>query len=323
MSTFSQLWRELLGQVKQLDVFAAQKFINRAYADICQAHSWSFLQAVGYIAAVDEITTGTVSVTEGVTAIQFDVDAAAVLDAVGVNVPVTQRQIRVAGGLPFPLASYTPGGAAVLEQAFQGTTDSAASYSVLRCYYTPPATDFFRFQSVVDPVDEFDIWLHFTQQELNAMDPSRANTGQPCVLASLDVDPNGLPRYEFWPHPTAARAYQCSYEKRGTDFTSDDDEIPSALRVETILWKAKVLVYEWAAANQNSSPSLMNIPWLSMSDRAQLHYQAALKDDKRSDRDTFQNRLVIPQRGRRIYPADANWLQNHEPGNALDYYGGL
>ncbi len=308
-TTFEQVWKELLGQVKHLDPYAAQKFANRAYSDICDRREWGFLRVRGVLQCPAVISTGTVSVTQYSDDITFSVAASLVLDATN-NPAITLRQLKV-GGLPYNILEYAPGGAANLDRPYQEATNATAPYELLRCYFTAPSDDFVRFISIQDFTFTKTIKTGsgFTQTWLDHVDPQRSNAGEPLYLCTGHVDSAGNPTFEMWPHPTSAQSYVCTYRKRGAELTNTDT-LPPAMPVDLVIARAKYRAYEWAEANKGTHASLQKTNWFGLMAAAQVEYSDLLKQAIKQDREAFPDSLILQ---RTNHTMDGEWMQSHAP----------
>lgn len=326
-TTFLDLYSELTAQCRSLDSLLAQKFVNRAWSDIGDKYEWSWLRAQGVLSAPASISTGTVSISQFSRDLTFNAAATAVLDAVGLGIPLTVRSIKIAGGPPYQIASYTPGGTATLDPlgpAYQETSASGASYSIVRAFYGPPASDFARYISIRDPVSNYYIGFgaNLTQDLLDRMDPMRSTTSQPQALFSAYsnrtlADPTNTsseitaysPRWEMWPYPTVSRGYQCTYRRRNTEFVNDDDTLPGSIDADTVMWRAKFLAYEWAESNKANQPLLQGPNWFNLMVAAQKSGDDAIRKAIKADRETFPNLTIQRRRGLGYGP---DWLQSHD-----------
>lgn len=325
MATFLDLYSELTAQVRVLDVGMAMKCTNRAWTDIGKAYEWSWLRAQAALSAPDEITTGTVAISQFSRDLTFNAAATTVLDAVGLNIPLTVRSIKIAGGSPYQIASYTSGGTATLDPngpSYQEATETAATFQIVRCYYGPPATDFGRWISIRDPINFYDLAFgaNLTQELLDLYDPQRSITTQPRGLFTAysvrEVDANGAttsfsPRWEMWPHPTIACGYQVTYRRRNGDFVNDDDSLPDSISDDLVIWGAKVHAYEWAESQRGNQPLLAQTNWVNLMGIAQAKYKEALRDEIKADRNAYPNLCVATRR--RFGFASPDWLQSHDP----------
>jgi|ERR1700738_1193413 len=330
-TSFGDLWNELTAQVKVLDALAAQKFINRAWSDVGKAYEWSWLRALGVFSAPAIISTGLVSINQFSRDLTFDATAAAILDALTLDIPLTTRQIKIAGGPPYSIASYTPGGTATLDPlglVFQEASAVTATFVIVKAYYAPPSPDFARFISVRDPISGYRLAFgsQFTQEALDRYDPVRSDASQPRCIATLysklsdaGIDGGGpatgqitafSPRWEIWPHPTTARGFQIAYRKRTVDFVNDDDTIPDSISPDLIITRAKYRAYEWAETNKAGQPDLLSTNWMALVGMALGEYKELLRAEIKADRETFPNSRVFRQQGYGRY--DPTWIQTHE-----------
>lgn len=335
MSTFLDLYSELTASVRVLDVEMAKKATNRAWTDIGKAYEWSWLRAQAALSAPDEITTGTVAVDQFGYTLTFNPAATAILDAVGLNIPLTVRSIKIAGGSPYQIASYIPGGTATLDPngpAYQEDAETAATFQIVRCYYGPPAADFGRWISIRDPINFYNLAFgaNLTQELLDLYDPQRSITTQPRGLFTAysvrEVGADGettsfSPRWEMWPHPTVAKGYQVTYRRRNQDFVNDDDEIPDSISDDLVIWGAKVHAYEWAETNKGNQPLLAAMNWLNLMGIAKAKYDQTLRDNIKSDREMFPNLVVRSRRNFGFMSPD--YYQSHDfPGEGFYPRGG-
>jgi hypothetical protein len=311
MTTFNLCQQEMVGLVDGLDIYSARKFVNRAWADLTQRREWGFLRARGVVKVPDAVETGTVSVTQNSTDIQFDASAAAVLDVFGLNPSVAQCQIKInLEDGPYSIASYTPGGAATLELPYQGDTDAAADYTLLRCYITPP-TDFARFMSINDALRGKPIRFgpRWTQQTLDRISPQRDITSEPWTFATYVPDSNGRPRYEVWPHPTVEQVFLIEYRTLGVrDDLSDSGSLPEIIPSDLILSRAKYRAFEMGAAKSTTGTKAQI--FIALMREANADYEAKLKLAIRQDKAQNPDTVVVHSE-RMLWPLDADYIQSH------------
>lgn len=309
MSTsFDFLWNELIGTVDGIDPFSAKKFVNRSYLDICNQREWGFLRGRAVVQIPDAVTTGTVSLTQFSTSIQFDAAAAAVLDVFGLNPPITQCQIKVGvlGGA-YSIDEYAAGGAAVLDRAYQGETDAAATYTILRCFVSPP-DDFLRFISINDTLRSKTMMFgpQWTQQTLDRYDPQRIDTSEPYIFATY-IYRDGHTQYEIWPNPTVGQIFLCEYRKRGVDLVSGDD-LPDAIGADLVLSRAKYRAYEFGAAHATQAWKVQQ--FMALMKEANVDYMVKLRDYKKLDKAQNPDTVVV-QNDWAGFIFDAGWMQSH------------
>lgn len=335
MAIFLDLWNELTAQVRGLDPILAQKFVNRAFSDLSDRYEWSWLRAQGVLSAPDAIDSGAVSIAQFSYDLTFDATATAILDALGMAIPLSLRSIQIGGGPPYQIATYTPGGTATLDPngpSYQESTAVAASFRIVRAYFTPPAADFGRFISIRDPIDDYYLGFgaNLTQDVLDRLDPGRSNTTQPRGLFTAYTqrtmdgsDTTGYTqRWEMWPYPTASRGYQCTYKRRAPEFAGPDDTLPSTVDADVVLWRAKYLAYEWAETNKANQPLLQGPNWLTLMVYAAKAWDEAVRNAIKTDKDIFPN--IVVRGRRRGFLFDPLWLQSHDsPLEYVEAFGGI
>lgn len=129
----TDIWgRAGLGTVSSTGDFYAvvRRAIERAYHELCDAHPFLWLRAAppGVFRTIDDITTGTINVTNGQTAATLSSAPAA---------SVANREIRITGwNEVFRISAHTAGAAGItLDSAFNGTTTTAARYTIFQREY--------------------------------------------------------------------------------------------------------------------------------------------------------------------------------------------
>lgn len=306
--TYDTAWNELISTVDGIDPFSAEKFVSRAYLDICNVREWGFLRGRAVVQIPSPVTTGTVAVTQFSDAVQFSAAAAAVLDVFGLNPSVAQCQIKIstAGGT-YSILDYQPGGAATLDRAYQEDTDATSAYTLLRCYISPPA-DFLRWISINDPLRGWTLmWgARWTQQTLDRIDSQRTCGGDPLVFATY-IPRDGHTQYEVWPNPLTPRAFLTEYRKRGVDLVSGD-VIPEAIGMDLLMSRAKYRAYEFGAAKATSAAK--SGIYMALMKEANRDYEEKLHRYVMLDKAQNPDTVVIPS-DRNLWPVDASWIQAH------------
>lgn len=309
---FIDNWNELIGHVPSLSPFLAQRFVNRAWREIRQMKSWSFLLAEGFLIVPDKITTGTVAVVKYSKNITPSGSAITALNAAGSHPLIGERQFRLSPGTRIYNVDTWDGTTLVLKEEYQETTDSAAAYEVFRCYFKPPTTDFVRFISIRDLITNYHIRLNYTQEELNRADPQRNTSGDPLYLSSYQTLTDGTPLFEMWPIPASARSYQVLYQKRGTDFTSGIDVLPAVIPDHLLMDRALYHVYRWAEMSKGTYKDLQATDWRFLMAETTQRFTKELAKTMREDEDIYlQNIHFAESRSGFMTPIDANYAQNH------------
>jgi hypothetical protein len=320
---FANLWSELLGHVPELDSLLAQTLINRAWKDIREARQWSWLRGFGVMVAPQNITTGTVSVTQFSKTVTLDSAANAALNNLN-NPLITQRQFRVSQGPIYNIAGYSNGSSTLtLDRPYMEQNLTGAPYACYRCYYQPVdssgnlVSDFLLFKSIINPIDGYAIVgenLRLTRQEIDARDPTRGSQDVMYTLANFSVDSNGVPIFEAWPHPTSARAYLCLYIKRGAELSSSVD-LPVTLSSHMVIEHAMDYVCDWAMENTGRYPSLKGVDWRLLKAEHSRKYKTMLNDAMRNDDNLLLDNFLPQLRDYLNYPPiDSAFMQRHDLG---------
>jgi hypothetical protein len=310
---FQDLWNELIAYVPSLSPFLAQKFVNRAWREIRQMKSWSFLLEEGFLIVPDKITSGTVTVAQFSKNVTPDVDATAALDSAGSHPFLGERQFRIAPGNRVYNIDTWDGTTLVLKEEFQETGVTDSPYEVFRCYFMPPSDDFIRFVSIRDLVTNYHIRLNYTQEELNRVDPQRNTQGDPLYCASYKTDTSGIPIFELWPIPQVGRTYQVLYQKRGVDFSAGTDILPAVIPDHLVLDKALYQSYRWMEANKGIvDKKSMSTDWRYLAAESNRNFMEQLVKTMREDEDIFMQMMNFKEsRSGFMTPIDANYAQNH------------
>ena len=327
MLTYEHLWKEVRGTIPNLDMFLAQRFVNRAYRDIREARAWSFLVEESSLDIPDEITTGTMSVTQHSRIAVASAGLKTVLDALGLNIPLTSRQFRVGGGPLYQISAYDPAGtetwnagstpgAVLLERAYRETTSPTATYSIFKCIFSPPSTDFLSWISIRDIQDGRTILGEsrplLTTEELDAKDPQRSSTGDPYYIAHHKADSSLDPKFELWPHPASAKSLVARYRRRGVDFSSNSETLPRAIPDELLIDRALMYGSEWANKNKGRFAELKGVDWLTDAREHERRYLERLQRIKMQDEETAISNISMAPGYRPAHPVDSNWMQRHE-----------
>ncbi len=307
---FLEYYNELVGLVPALSPIYAQTLVNRAWRDIQDSRSWSFLIEEGVLSAPASVTTGTVSISQGSKTLTPSATAITAWDALGAIIPIGTRQIRFSStGRIYNIDSYN-GATAELKETFTETSLVDSSYTLFKCYYSAPSSDFRRFMSVVDMVDGRSLRLHLQKKQLDQQDPQRSTSEQPFCLASYKADSSGLPLYELYPHPTTARNYLALYQRQGSSLSEDTDAIPATLPTELLMARAKYHAFEWAGINGVKGVEGGAVDWRFWAAKAQKDYLELLQKAMRQDDEIFLQNVLVPHR-RSFAPPSASYMQNH------------
>jgi hypothetical protein len=306
--TLEQLWNELIARVPSLDPGYAPKLIQRAWSDVRNLRSWSFLIGNGVLFSPGVITTGAAAVTQFSSTVTFNAAAIAVLNGIS-NPVLTLRQFRVGGGPIYSIAgldaSFAANGIAKLDRPYLEATNAAAGYQCYRCYYGAPlvtvtaangtqttteTSDFLRYRAIYNPSTLQRFRLYGTVEELNMMDPKRVTSGNPWALYTHASTVNTY--YEMYPQPLAAQSYICTYQKRGTDLTTGES-LPAVISDELILERAYGFACVWAESAKGRIKELQGSNWMALAAASNGVYQDRLREASLRDEDLMRQNGVF------------------------------
>ena len=278
-----------MGSVPNMEAALAQQLVNRAWHDIIEnPRMWSWLRGTGVLIAPQNITGGTVSVTQYSATVTLDTNANAALNNLTFPL-ITQRQFRSGQGPVYNIAAYNHGaGTLTLDRLYMESSATGQSFQVYQCYYQPTdgsgavISDFSKFKAILNPVDGYAIVgpnLNLTRQELDARDPTRGAQDLAYCIAAYTVGSNGIPFYELWPHPTAQRGYIHLYQKKGIDLSATND-IPATLSKDLVIQRALYYGYDWAIANMGRFANLKGVNWALLKAENLRAYEKMLQAGK-------------------------------------------
>lgn len=295
---------ELIGAVPKLPPALSPKLINRAWRTIRLSNLWSFNMFEASIITPPEVTAGTATVTQGLTAITFDATAIAALQAAQLANPyslITQRQFRVSQGGIYNIISIDfATGKAVLDRIFGDPSSAGIGYQCYQVYYSTPMQDFLTYISVTNPQLNYDLTKRYTREYIDRIDPQRLYYAFPEAIVALGVDQRGRgtqtpsatlgwPLHELWGQPVQVYTYQTYGVRQGVDLVNDDDTIDYSVAEETVLARARMYAYEWAEANKEQTPRNEGPDFKFLYSAAEREYKTNVVRDRKNDREYLNN----------------------------------
>lgn len=223
---------ELLG-LPQDDTSFDNKFkewINNRYRVLCGKRSWNWLIKDSVIQTVTEITTGTVNVTNGSTSITFSSGPVASVANWYIRFGDTENW--------YEIASHTAAAtAATLSNSFIGTTDTVATYTLRKVYYSLPS-DTGKVLDMRETLSDRKI-EYVPVRQLDRFVPDRTVTGHPAYYSIIGMNSSKLFRVEFHPVPSDAQNISVRYYQVASEMSADSDTplIPEAFH-DVLVWDA-------------------------------------------------------------------------------------
>lgn len=325
MPDILSLSSELVGWIPKLPPGLARILVNRAWRDICDSRLWSFLVEDAQVYSPALIEDGTASVVQFSDQVTLDATASALVLAQALNTgaPMTTRQFRVSTSGPIynitavddstPTAIVLTIELGTNDIGYSGDTDTAASFQIYKCYYSPPAEDFLRWVAFWDPNSGYILRINKNQRDIK--DPLRSQQGQPYWVANMKAGSAAggrAPQFELWPSPTFEKSYMTIYQRRGADLI-DDEELPQAIPSGLVVWKALQTAGMWGIANQGAIPELRGADWRFFITKGAEEYEKIMPKAKKADEETMLQNLT---KRRQLIPGfflDAGYLQSHSP----------
>ena len=164
--------------------FLVEDWVRTAFEEIAHSKRWSWLYGFGQFLMPALYNTGTVAVTRSSTIV---VGTGTVWTTAMVG-----RQFRTGTNTPiYTIQQVLNATSLVLDSVWGGSTATLQGYRIYQCYVTPPS-DFQAFITVWDPNFNWQLIPDFSQNQLNAADAQRANTGNAYLLAWLDYTSSSI-----------------------------------------------------------------------------------------------------------------------------------
>jgi hypothetical protein len=221
--TFGQIQFELTHFAKAkglpaVDFELLRGWINEAYNDVCDQRQWKGLEAQSLLSLVPVYTTGTVTATNGSTAITGT--------ATSWTSDLTGRQIRIAGRGETYGFTYVSATSGTLSRAYEGPTIADAAYVISKTTYAM-ADSVKAVTMMVNPNIE-DPMTQINEDELNHITTARDHVGEPrFFLPANDTGDPPSPVYRqvrIYPPPQEAVTLIYTYLKHPTEFTGTNTE---------------------------------------------------------------------------------------------------
>jgi len=206
---FGYCWRTVRLYVPLAPSFLVREWVNGAWKKLAKMRHWSFLRGELTLQIAAERAPLTVTVTK---------NSATVTSAGLFLAADAGRQFRVGTFPTYTVQTFTDANTIVLDTVYTGVSSAAAAAAIFDGFATLPA-DFESFRLIADPYNQRRLAYWISEDQLNLLDPTRqAGDSGPRILVprapSTYTPTLGRVQYEYWPRPTAARAYPARYNKQ-------------------------------------------------------------------------------------------------------------
>jgi len=318
---FADLSAEVRGWIPKAALPLSETLVNRALNKIYDESSWSFQMCTGGFQTAQVVTAGTITTLLGSNQIVLDAIATAAILAIPSYFFLTNMQVRLPDYNLYDIiaVSFAAGPPTIatltIDRPWVEVAGVGQSYQIYQAYYTAPVADFKRWLVVRDFTNAIylDYWS-WKQDDLATLDPQRTVFQNPDHVVPFQVDNRpgsstlGYMRFELYPQPLIALPYATYYTRRGPLLVNPSDTVPWPLDEEIVLHRAKMLMYEWAEANQGRYAELQKSDWRFLMEAAGLEFKDRLKDKRKLDRDICDNfirtlKRVNPMVGAPYYSA--------------------
>lgn len=333
--TFAEIVSEITGIVPGYSAFLAKRDVQKAWRDILNRRTWSFLVSEGGFNAPSLVQVGSVTITQNSELVVFDATAAAALDTAVTETPtLTERQFRIStAGEIYSIEGWdSPTRTMTLDRPVLEPTSTTSSFLVYQCYFPPPpesiqpdgSYDFNRWISILDPINGWTLKDNWSKARMDRIDPQRSSTSLAYRYCDYKTDNGNKPLWEFWPHPTSGQTYVALYKANGVAFTSGNQPlpqcIPDGLLVDRTLYK---YAYRWGQINAGRDPRLAKTNWGAMIRDADALWKVDLQAAKLQDENLYMTQLIGAKRRGWPFPIDAAYIQSHDVGGwSLQPWGG-
>lgn len=178
LDTFSDIAGKVKLRCPAASIYLCRDWVNNAFRRVAERRRWSWLVRYGQFIAPAAYTTGTVTCTLGSTTVT-GAGTAWTTDMAG-------RQFRIGVGRPiYTIAAVNNATSLDLDMVWGAPTIAATTYSIYQAYFTPPS-DFKSLITVWDPAFNWQLRLNVHQEEINAIDAQRTNTGNSWWVSARD-----------------------------------------------------------------------------------------------------------------------------------------
>lgn len=310
LSTFDQLWRQVLLRCPAASLFLARQWIDYSFRYLWDYKLWSWQIKQSQFLLFDSTNTGLVDATFGDQHIQ------------GHGTTWTgdevSRQFRV--GTQSPIYTVTDvdviNQIITLSEPWGGKTQLSVVYTIYNAYVTPPQ-DFEKFITVWDPNYNWQLELNVTQIELNAWDAQRANRGTAYVVASRGFSDlfqtPAMPIYEIWPHQVSQYVFPYLYISRPDDLSDPGASLPRYVRGDILLEGALSQAARWPGAATDQRNPYFN---LALAQQHDVRFRDMIVDIARTDDEIIEQDVAYMSTSAMPFASipwgDARYLQSHD-----------
>ncbi len=296
-------------RVPSASLFLARQWTDYAFRTLWDRRLWSWQRKRSQFLMNQVYNTGTVNTTRGSFTVE-GVGTTFTSDMVG-------RQFRTYYNSPiYTIATFVDATHLTLTEVWGPTSQVGRTYAIYNAYVTVPS-DFQNFITVWDPNYNWQLETNVTQEELNAWDSQRANTGTAYVVASYEYESYfntpPLPQYEIWPHQLANYCYPFMYVSRPPDLSDPGASLPRYIRGDVLLECALAQAARWPGPSKDAPNPYFN---LSLAMQHDARADAMIRDMERTDDEIIENSVTYMSLSAMPFASipwgDSRFLQSHD-----------
>lgn len=211
-----------------VDRVVLEGIVNDRYRQVINSHPFARNEQREYILQTTAIyDTGTVEVTNGSTTVTGT--------GTTFTSAMTGRRFRVTGDSEWYVFTYVGATSGTLDRAYEGTTDTDATYRIFKSVYALPADlDVLQSIKILDTQDDLD---QIDVEELDKIDPARVQSStSPDTYCTFEDDSSTppVPQIELWPYPTTSIGIPIRYLARIDAITATSTIFPQWLNIECL-----------------------------------------------------------------------------------------
>lgn len=275
-----------------------QTIINDALRKVYEEHDWNWQKQVsgwlapGLLGGGTSLSPGTVTLTLGSPTVVGNATAA-VLWIATTAAALKQYQFRLAAYNLYNIIAFDGVNTLTLDRPWmEPVNGSGQTYMIYQAYFPAPVIDFKRWWNVRDFTNSRNLYTNKTQGYLAAQDPQRRVFGLPSDVVPFQTDQRtgsatlGYMLYELWPHQLSQLPYALYYSRMGAALSAPTDTLPFPLTEDMILYRARVIAYEWKAAQVGEDAKRgSGANWQFLMQQAEAQYDKRMAEQRKLDRD--------------------------------------
>ena len=301
--TYSQVWNRVLLYAPGTPVPLVQAMVKNTYRRCLDLHYWSELYKDSEYTTIAQVSTGTVSITNGATTATLSTPLANATTYLN-------KQIRIGSYPPYYTITAINGtfDGLTLDSAYAGVTNLTSTY-VIGDFLVEFPSDLAVLDDIRDANNNWRLRRPFHQPNyLDFIDPRRVNSGYPILYVPAKPRVSAgvaYPRYEFWPRIPASTHLIYRYVANA-ELSANSDYPITLLKSETLVYGALSELCLWPGTPERPNAYFS----MDLHKEYTTLFDNSLQQSIMSDLDRSQRMLVYDDASIG-FPRDANFVQAH------------